>query len=445
MSNWYNSANIYHIYTFGQCRAVFTNDYSHTEHKLDEIENLIPHIKEMGCNTVLFSPVFKSKTHGYDTTDYYQIDNRIGTNADFAELTRKLHENGIRVILDGVFNHCGRDFFAFQDVRQNGEHSEYRDWFAGLNFWQKNQLGDNFNYDTWNGYLELVKFNLKNPAVKNHLFNAVRSWIDEFQIDGLRLDAADCLDFDFMRGLRQMTTSIKCDFWLMGEIVHGDYTKLANENMLHSVTNYELYKGLYSGHNDKNLYEIAYTLNREFNSDTGLYKNLLLNNFADNHDQNRLASIVTNPASLYTIYMLLYTVPGIPSIYYGSEYGIKGEKNNGSDKPLRPYIDLNNANYPEPKLTDFIKQLAVIRNNSKALKNGTYKQLFVTYEQQFAFERVYGNEKVVIVINTSDSIATVNLRSSGDTFYDVLNNEPVNGESLSKLTIQSHWGRILKN
>ncbi|MDR1944255.1 MAG: cyclomaltodextrinase, partial [Synergistaceae bacterium] len=129
------------------------------------MEKWIPHIKNLGCNAVCFSPIFKSITHGYDTTDYFQIDNRLGSNGDFRSLARKFHDEGIRVVLDGVFNHCGRDFFAFVDIREKGPGSVYRDWISGLDFSGGNSAGESFSYDTWSGYDELVKFNLKNPEV----------------------------------------------------------------------------------------------------------------------------------------------------------------------------------------------------------------------------------------------------------------------------------------
>lgn len=446
MNFWYDNAVFYHIYTLGLCNASITNEYESVENKLIEINKWILHVKEMGCNAVYFGPVFKSKTHGYDTTDYYQIDNRIGDNEAFADMVRNFHSNGLRVVLDAVFNHCGRDFFAFKDVCVNGVSSKYNEWFSGLDFTKKSPLGDIFTYDTWNGYNELVKLNLKNPEVKEYIFNAVKFWIHNFNIDGLRLDCADCLDFEFMRDLRREAVMLKEDFWLMGEVVHGDYGKWANAEMLHSITNYEVYKGLYSSHNDKNLYEIAYSLNREFNSQAGIYKNLRLYNFADNHDQNRLASTVKNPAYMNTIYILLFTIPGIPSIYYGSEWGLKGVKANGSDLPIRPYIDLDTVKNLNCGITELIKKLSYIRNESDALNKGDYKQILITYERQFAFERTFGFERFIVVINASENNAYVNLFEHNDNnacFYDCLNNEQVNG-SMNKLTVKPFWGRILK-
>ena len=291
---WYEEALIYHIYALSLADAPFMNDYTVQEHRFCEIEKWIPHIKGMGFNAVLFSPILKSRTHGYDVTDYFQIDNRLGTNTEFQSLVKKFHDNGIRVILDSVFNHCGRDFFAFWELSQNNR--DYAGWFSGVDFGRQSPWGDPFTYNTWNGCHELPKFNLLNDSVRNYLLDAVRFWIDAFDIDGMRLDAADVLDFGFMAELRHVTTGRKPNFWLMGEVVHGDYSKWVNTAALHSVTNYILYKSLFSSHNDNNLYELAYCLQNSV-PDNGLP----LYSFLDNHDQSRIASNVSNPVYLNTL------------------------------------------------------------------------------------------------------------------------------------------------
>jgi glycosidase len=223
----------------------------------------------------------------------------------------------MRLILDGVFNHVGRDFWAFRDVLSAREQSVYREWFAGLKFGESSPYHDPFTYEGWNGHYSLVKLNLHHPAVVQHLFDAVSLWVEEFNIDGLRLDAADSIDIEFLRKLADFCQNLRPDFWLMGEVVHGDYRHWANDQALDSVTNYECYKGLYSSHVDRNYFEIGYSLNRQFGPD-GLYRHLPLYNFVDNHDVNRVMSYLKNPAHLYPLYCLLFTMPGIPSIYYGS-------------------------------------------------------------------------------------------------------------------------------
>ena len=432
---WYEDAMIYHMYTLSLAAAPFLNDYAVTEHKLAEIEKWIPHIKGMGFNAVLFSPVLKSRSHGYDVTDYFEIDNRIGANDEFRSLVKKLHENGIRVVLDSVFNHCGRDFFAFKALRQGNQ--GFTGWFSGVDFSRQSPLGDHFSYDTWNGYYELPKFNLQNPAVKNYLLDAARFWIDTFGIDGMRLDAANELDFSFMTELRRVTEERKQDFWLMGEVVGGDYSKWVNTAALHSVTNYILYKSLFSSHNDNNLYELVYCLQNSV-PDNGLP----LYNFLDNHDQPRIASN-TSEKHLNTLYALLYTLPGIPSVYYGSEWGIRGIKENGSDKALRPYIDIEKRSSYSTWLTGYISRLALIRQKEQALKYGNYQHIYWEYKRPFVFGRFYENERIYIAVNIADHDEVINLSAQyNGRFWDLLQEEPVFNSH--RIQMKPHSVRILK-
>ncbi len=261
--NWVNESIFYHIYPLGFCGAPQQNGQDAPVNRIGKLSGWIPHLRELGVNALYIGPVFESSEHGYDTRDYYNIDRRLGSNEDFKRLCRELHENGIRVVLDGVFNHVGREFWAFQDVQKNGSASPYCGWFHNLNFGGGSPLGDPFWYEGWQGHYNLVKLNLRNPDVVSHLLGAVGMWIDEFGIDGLRLDAADCVDMDFFHQLRNYCKGRNPDFWLMGEIIHGDYNRWANPGALDSVTNYECRKGLYSSHNDKNYFEIAYSLNRQ--------------------------------------------------------------------------------------------------------------------------------------------------------------------------------------
>lgn len=406
---WIQDAFFYHIYPLGLVGAPRYNEGEKTSgDRILEILDWIPHLKDMGVNAVYFGPIFQSLSHGYDTSDYYKTDSRLGTKDDFKKVFSALHENGIRIVLDGVFNHVGRGFWAFNDVQYKLEESVYADWFEGIDFTQKSPCGDNFSYYMWEGNSGLVKLNLKNSDVCNHLLDAVKMWMDEFEIDGLRLDAADCIDRDFFIKLHDFTKARKKDFWLMGEIIHGDYREWANEKMLDSVTNYECWKGIYSSHNDRNYFEIAYSLKRQFGK-KGIYKNLYLYNFVDNHDVNRVASMLKVKENLKNVYTLMFCMPGIPSIYYGSEWGIEGEKGEGSeaDIPIRPKI--RNADMEEKNryLIEHIKKLAEMRNKSEALKHGKYEEILVRNEQ-FVFARSLNEERKIVVLNLSKNPAKVN-------------------------------------
>jgi cyclomaltodextrinase len=334
--------------------------------------------------------------------DYYHVDRRLGNDDTLACLSEAIHRRGMRLVLDAVFNHVGRDFWAFYELRRQGEHSPYRDWFHNLRFGESSPYGDAFSYCGWNGHYDLVKLNVRNPDVKEHLLGAVETWVKEFDVDGLRLDAADQIDVSFLKELAVFSRQLRLNFWLMGEIIHGDYRKWANPDTLDSVTNYECYKGLYSSHNDSNYFEIAYSFNRQFGEE-GMYRDLPLYAFVDNHDVNRLASSLSNPDHLGLVYTLLFTMPGVPSVYYGSEWGIKGRKTDRDDTPLRPSLELQDVSlYGDfPQLADVIRKLAEIRRRIPALRYGDYLQLYLDH-RQFAFARRTGDQQVVVVVNAAE-------------------------------------------
>lgn len=407
---WYDEAVFYHIYPLGMADAPKENTYGEPVHRLNNLIPWIRHIKDIGCNAIYIGPLFESVGHGYETTDYKKLDSRLGDNEDLKNYVAKCHEEGIRVIFDGVFNHTGRDFFAFQDIKKNREGSQYRDWYCNVNFGGNNEYNDGFSYDNWGGYNLLVKLNQRNPAVKDYICDVIRFWVKEFDVDGIRLDAADVLDFDFMKALRGVANEVKPDFWLMGEVIHGDYSRWVNEGTLHSVTNYQLHKALYSGHNDHNYFEIAHTVKRLYDMGGSNPNGFKLYNFVDNHDVERIYTKLANKAHYVPVHILLYTLPGIPSVYYGSEFGIEGKKEKFSDASLRPalsYEDYKDALQTNP-YTRLTAALGKTRQHSKALCYGDYRELLLR-NRQYAFSRTFDGECAVITVNNDDSDYTMTL------------------------------------
>jgi cyclomaltodextrinase len=449
-NHWADEAIFYHIYPLGFCGAPAPNDFSSEPvNRLEKVRHWLPHIQSLGVNALYLGPLFESSAHGYDTADYYKVDRRLGDNSSLTRLSSELHQKGMRLILDGVFNHVGRDFWAFRDVQKNGVNSAYHDWFAGLRFDTQSQYGDPFTYEPWNGHYDLVKLNLKNKDTRTHIFEAIRTWVEQFDIDGLRLDVADCLDFDFLKALRTFCRSLRPDFWLMGEVIHGDYRKWVNDQTLDSVTNYECYKGLYSSLVDKNCFEIAWSLNRQFGPE-GMYAGMPLYNFADNHDVDRVASSLKNPAHLVPLYLLLFSMPGVPSIYYGSEWGVKGTRTIDDDSALRPDLNLEaiEKNAPQPNLAGIISRLAGIRKSLPALRYGDYRQLQVAHEQ-LAFSRTFERESVIVLLNASGSPARLEIPIDKNVSgaVDVLNQDErfqVQNGRLIVEQVHACWGRILK-
>ena len=403
--SWYNEAIFYHIYPLGLTGAPKHNDYSAPVSRLNTLLPWIDHIREIGCTALYIGPLFESVGHGYETKDYKKLDSRLGTNEDLKNFVAACHEKEIKVIFDGVFNHTGRDFFAFKDIQQNREHSRYLNWYCNVNFGGNTEYNDGFSYENWGGYNLLVKLNQRNPEVQNYICDVIRFWVSEFDVDGIRLDAADVLDFDFMRALRRTAAEVKEDFWLMGEVIHGDYSRWVNGETLHSVTNYALHKALYSGHNDHNYFEIAHTV--KYLQNMG---NLDLYNFVDNHDVERIYTKLSNKAHFAPVHVLLYTLPGVPSIYYGSEFGIEGKKEKFSDDSLRPALDIKDYADAVQKnpCTALIAALGKIRQHTPALSYGSYAELQLT-NRQFAFARDLDGIRVIVTVNNDDNAADMSL------------------------------------
>ncbi len=407
---WYDEAIFYHIYPLGLTGAPKENPYKISEHRLNKLIPWISHLKEIGITALYIGPLFESVGHGYETTDYKKLDSRLGDNEDLKNFVAKCHEEGIKVIFDGVFNHTGRDFFAFQDIKKNRENSPYKDWYCNVNFWGNNEYNDGFSYDNWGGYNLLVKLNQHNPAVRDYICDVIRFWVKEFDVDGIRLDAADVLDFEYMKTLRRVANEVKPDFWLMGEVIHGEYSRWVNQETLHSVTNYHLHKALFSGHNDHNYFEIAHTVKRLYDMSGQNPNGFKLYNFVDNHDVERIYTKLRDKAHFAPVHILLYTLPGIPSIYYGSEFGIEGRKERYSDDSLRPALnleDFKDAVTTNP-CTSLITKLGVAKKASKALSYGDYRELLLR-NRQYVFSRNCDGESVIVTVNcdTSDYIVTV--------------------------------------
>jgi glycosidase len=287
----------------------------------------------------------------------------------------------------------GRGFWAFKDVQEKRWDSPYKDWFH-LSFDGNSNYNDGFWYEGWEGNYDLVKLNLRNPAVIDHILDKVNYWIDFFDIDGLRLDVAYCLDHDFLRRLREFTDGKKNEFFLLGEVLHGEYGRMLNEMHLHSLTNYQCYKGIYSSFNSANMFEIMHSLMRLFGpEDWTVCRGAHLLSFADNHDVTRIASILNDESLLPLVYTLVFGMPGIPCVYYGSEWGTKARKEEG-DPALRVSFDNPEWN----QLTDHIAKLAEIKKNSRALNYGGLRIVVLT-NKQCIFERNSGDERIMVAIN----------------------------------------------
>lgn len=424
---WFDDAVFYQFYPLGVCGCPTSNSWNNSTESIprtsvqniSHLESWIPHLKKLGITAVYFSPVFQSDAHGYDTRDYYTIDSRLGSNDDFAYLCSRLHENGIRVVLDGVFNHTGRGFWAFRDIQKNRQNSPYKDWYF-IDWNNNSRFNDGFSYKDWEGCSDLVKLNLQNHDVREHIFGAIRKWAELFHIDGIRLDVAYSLDENFCRELRSFTDSLKSGISeneppvLIGEVLFGDYRRLVNAQMLYSCTNYECYKGLYSSINDVNMFELDYSLNRQYGANGAMYKGMNLLTFADNHDVSRLTSILKNENMAVAAYTLLFMMPGTPCIYYGSEWGIRGKKENG-DAGLRPQI----LSPEENALTLLISRLSQIKKSHVCLHQTSYRTVTVQ-NQALVFSRSGSNQELFCAVNVSNQARTIPTPGINGNFKNLL-------------------------
>lgn len=431
------SEHIYHLYPLGFTGANQSVNDGKQEQTLRGIIDIIPHLESLNITTLLLGPVFESETHGYDTRSYDLVDRRLGSNNDLKALVEACHQVGIKVMLDCVFNHIARSHMIFKDLQENKESSPYKDWIKGLDFHEHSPMGDDFTYECWDGHAHLVKLNLNHPSVSAYLINTALTWVEDYKIDGLRMDAADVMSKEFLKVMTNTLKGKKNNFMMLGEVVHGDYNQWLSEGGLDAVTNYEVYKGLYSSLNDENYYEIAYALNRQF-GDGGIYPKTSMVNFVDNHDVNRVASQLNSEANLFPLYIMLYTMPGIPSLYYGSEFGQRGVKANGSDMKLRPeWEEICKDNQAIYKT---ICRLSKINQDHIAIREGGYQQVHIDHKV-IGYKRQWSDQDVYVFINAKEESTYIPTPMIHGEFYDVLNDMPYTCEG--GINLNSHWGSIL--
>jgi len=424
----FEDAFFYHLYPLGALGVMRGERGPHAAPSpLARVAGWIPALERVGANALLLGPVFESEWHGYDTVDYRKVDGRLGTERDLAELSASLRARGIGLVLDAVFNHVGRSHPIVREAVEQGAAAPRAHWIAGYDPSRRGRGGLPFAYQGWSGNYELVRLDTSLPAVQDYLIDIALHWIDAYDIAGLRLDAADCLDHGFLRRLGDRCRARDPEFFLFGEAVQGDlYRPLIDEGGLDGVTDFEACKGLWSSYNDKNFHEIAWTLDRLFGAE-GLCRGRLLYSFVDNHDVDRVASLVRDPAGLSVLYGLLFAMPGVPSIYYGSEVGMGGRRSPHDDYALRPALDPSTLECaaPQPWLAPVIARLAAARRASPAVRTGSYQRLAVE-PLGIAFLRQAGADLALLAVNASEAPMTFDLlvpELAGRSLVDLLDPE----------------------
>ncbi|MFO1028878.1 MAG: alpha-amylase family protein [Acetobacteraceae bacterium] len=332
-SAWIRHAIFWHVYPLGFTDAepaALPNGPVH--HRLRHIIDWMDYAVRLGCSGLLLGPVFAASTHGYDTIDHFRIDSRLGDEADFDALIAAARARGLRVVLDGVFNHVGRAFGPFQSVLRDGPGSPACDWFR-LTWPPGSQAGEEPQYATFEGHHDLVALNHDSAAVRDYVARVMTYWLDR-GASGWRLDAAYAVPPTFWASALPLVRQAHPDAWCVGEVIHGDYGGFVRDSTVDSVTQYELWKAIWSALNDRNLFELAWALDRH----NGFLDAFSPLTFVGNHDVTRLASQLDDTRHVAHALAILLTVGGVPCIYAGDEQGFRGVKEHraGGDDAIRP-------------------------------------------------------------------------------------------------------------
>jgi cyclomaltodextrinase / maltogenic alpha-amylase / neopullulanase len=324
MSSWVDSAIWWQVYPLGFTgaeRVALPETDDSVRHRLRHLTGWLDYAVELGCSGLLLGPVFAAETHGYDTIDHFRIDSRLGDETDFAALLSAAESRGLRVLLDGVFNHVGRGFPAFQAALAGGASAA---WF---------RRAPDGSFAVFEGHEQLVALDHDSAEVVDYVVEVMSYWLDR-GIAGWRLDAAYAVPAAFWRKVLPKVRASYPDAWFVGEMIHGDYPAYATAADLDAITAYELWKAIWSSLNDLNLYELSWSLDRH----NTFLDGVTLQTFVGNHDVTRLASQLTDSRHIGHALAVLFTVGGVPSVYYGDEQGFRGVKEHraGGDDEIRP-------------------------------------------------------------------------------------------------------------
>ncbi|HVX46401.1 MAG TPA: alpha-amylase family protein [Mycobacteriales bacterium] len=323
MPDWERHAIWWQVYPLG-----FTGADEHPAHRLTRISGWLDYAVDLGVSGLAFGPIFAASTHGYDTVDHFRIDPRLGDLEDFRSLLAAAHERGLKVLLDGAFNHVGRDHPAFRQVLELGPDAPQAGWFRLR--WRSAAEPE---YDTFEGHRELVALNHDNPAVADHVSAVLAYWL-QIGVDGWRLDAAYAVPPPFWARVLPRVRAAFPQLYAFGEVIHGDYADIVRASTMDSVTQYELWKAIWSSLNDRNFFELAWALQRH----NGFLEHFVPLTFLGNHDVTRLASRLEDARFLEHALVLLMTLGGTPTVYYGDEQAFAGIKEDraGGDDVIRP-------------------------------------------------------------------------------------------------------------
>ena len=402
---WARHAVFWHIYPLGFVGAEKERDpNAAVQHRLLAIVPWLDYVRELGVTALLLGPIFCAETHGYDTIDYFRIDPRLGDDADFDTLIGEAHRRGLCVVLDGVFNHVGREFHAFQDVAAHGRSSALGDWFH-LKWPAPSAPSQQPEVGNFEGHAQLVRLNHATPGVIEHIKQVMLHWLAR-GADGWRLDAAYSVDSAFWRVVLPAVRERFPAAYIVGEVIHGDYAAMVDKAGFDAVTQYELWKAVWSSLNDRNWFELKHALERH----NSWLERFLPMTFVGNHDVTRIASKLSEPRHIALAALLLLTLPGVPSIYGGDEQGFRGEKEarpGGDDAIRAPFPTHPDVLAPDGwPLYRLHQALIGVRRERHWLADARVTMLQLS-QTLLCYQVSHGQQALVVALNAAGSPGTI--------------------------------------
>lgn len=399
------------------------------EHRLRRLVGWLDHAIELGASGIALGPIFTSRTHGYDTTDHYHVDPRLGDDADFDHLAAEAHRRGLRMLLDGVFNHVGTDFAKYRDASDDPSSAR---WFCG-------QPG---RFDTFEGHLELITLNHDNPEVVDYVVDVMAYWLER-GADGWRLDAAYAVPPHFWSEALPKVRERHPDAWFVGELIHGDYAAVVDAATFDSSTQYELWKAIWSSLNDGNFFELDWALHR--------HNEFLLRfpplTFVGNHDVTRIVSRLERREHLAHALVILLTVGGVPSVYAGDEFAFRGvkEERHGGDDAVRPEFGTPPLQTDDfgTKVWALHRYLVGLRRRRPWLHAATTTAVRVQ-NRHYVYETRSGEDALLVALNIGDNSLrlAVDELGGGHARVEAGSSAPPQ-EIVDEVVVEPHGWRIL--
>jgi cyclomaltodextrinase / maltogenic alpha-amylase / neopullulanase len=400
--DWVRHAIWWQVYPLGFTGA-WPDRGDDDAHKLRRLEAWLDYAVDLGASGLALGPIFASETHGYDTVDFLRVDPRLGDDGDFDALVTAAHDRGLRVLLDGVFNHVGRGHPAFQRVLAEGPDAPTASWFRLT--WPGPE------YETFEGHGALVALNHREPAIADLVVEAMNHWLDR-GADGWRLDAAYSVPEEFWASVLPRVRERHPEVYVVGEVIHGDYADFVTRSTMDSVTQYELWKAIWSSLNEGNFFELDHALGRH----NEFLDTFVPMTFLGNHDVTRLASKLTDERNVPLAVAVLMTVGGTPSVYAGDEQGFTGVKEDreyGDDAVRPPFPDKPGDLVPYGRPTHRLHQeLIGLRRRHDWLHTARTRTVHLTNEQ-YAYEVSDGVRKLLVCLNAGDEPADVDRDGPG--------------------------------